>query len=141
MVTRCHHTLGRNPDKAETAGVGCGLSRGNIEEVTEMKVPKTPNAPLNGALARTQTNDIDTPQFTPSSIVCQTPILFLDINLELDACLDAEDLHLRAGREFYFEWLEAAAITKGLAAMLQRHLDAIDKVRRERAILEKGIAL
>jgi len=104
-----------------------------------MKPTKTPNAPRNGAQARTQTNDIDTHIIPPNDAVCQSPILFLDIGLELDACLDAEDEHLAAGRAFYSEWMELQAEADRIGNMAIAHAEAVDKARRERVILERGV--
>jgi len=82
------------------------------------------------------------PIIPPKGIGCQEhPILFLDIGLELDACLDAEDQHLAAGRAFYSEWMELQAEADRLGNMAIAHAEAVNKARRERIILERGVPL
>jgi len=103
-----------------------------------MKPTKKPIAPLNGAKA-TQTNDIDNSKYNPSGNGCQDPILFLDINLALDAVLDAEDLHDAAYSAFYSQWVRLTYETARVFDMLLAHRQARLKARAERAILERGI--
>jgi len=106
-------------------------------------MPRNKEAPgQTGAETNGRTHTLDNPIIPPTGIGCQEPpILFVDINLEIDACLDAEDQHLAAGRAFYTEWMELQAEADRLGNMAIAHAEAVEKARRERIILERGVPL